>query len=49
MALLKKRGSKYLNIDFTDSNDEVLEFLSGIKSCIEKINNKKSGKRLYEN
>ena len=47
MALLKKKGNKYLNIAFTDKNDEVLrkykEVLDGIKSCIEKINNNKSG------
>ena len=48
MALLKKkRGNKNLNIAFTDNNDEVLkkyeEFLSGIKSRTEKINNNKSG------
>ena len=40
----EKGGNKYLNIAFTDNNDEVLkkykEVLSGIKSCIEKINNK---------
>ena len=46
MALLKKRGNKYSNIAFTDNNDEELkeykEVLSGIKSCIEKINNNKS-------
>ena len=46
-SLKKKRGNKYLNIAFTDNNDEVLkkykEVLSGIKSCIEKINNSKSG------
>ena len=45
--IAEKRGNKYLNIAFTDNNDEVLkkykEVLSGIKSCIEKINNKKSG------
>ena len=43
----EKRGNKYLNNAFTDNNDEVLkkykEVLSGIKSCIEKINNNKSG------
>ena len=43
----EKRGNKYLNIAFTDNNDEVLKkckkVLSGIKSCIEKINNNKSG------
>ena len=43
----EKRGNKYLNIASTDNNDEVLkkckEVLSGIKSCIEKINNDKSG------
>ena len=43
----EKRGNEYLNIAFTDNNDEVLkkykEVLSGIKSCIEKINNNKSG------
>ena len=46
----EKRGNKYLNIAFTDNNDELLkkykEVLSGIKSCIEKINNNKS--REYE-
>ena len=46
----EKRGNKYLNIAFTDNNDEVLkkykEVLSGIKSCIEKVNNNKS--REYE-
>ena len=40
-------GNKYLNIAFTDNNDELLrkykEVLGGIKSCIEKINNNKSG------
>ena len=52
----EKRGKKYLNIALTDNNDEVLrkyrEVLGGNKSCIEKINNNKSGeyeKRLYEN
>ena len=43
----EKRGNKYFGIAFTDINDEVLknskEVLSGIKSCIEKINNNKSG------
>ena len=43
----EKTGNKYLNIVLTDNNDEVLrqygEVLSGIKSCIEKINNTKSG------
>ena len=43
----EKRGNKDLNIAFIDNNDEVLkkykEALSGIKSCIEKINNNKSG------
>ena len=46
----EKGGNKYLNIAFTDNNDEVLrnykEVLDGIKSCIEKINNNKS--RKYE-
>ena len=46
----EKRGNKYLNIAFTDNNDELLkkykEVLGGIKSCIEKINNSKS--REYE-
>ena len=36
----EKRGNKYLNIAFTDNNDEVLkkyeEVLSGIKSCMKK-------------
>ena len=45
MTLLKKKEG--INIAFTDNNDEVLkkykEVLSGIKSCIEKINNNKSG------
>ena len=44
----EKGGNKYLNIVFADNNDEVLrkykEILNGIKSCIEKINNNKSGK-----
>ena len=43
----EKGGNKFLNIAFTDNNDEVLkkykEVLSGIKSCIEKTNNDKSG------
>ena len=43
----EKRGNKYLNIAFTDNNDEILkkykEVLSGIKSFMEKINNNKSG------
>ena len=43
----EKGGTKYLNIAFTDNNDEVLikykEVLSGVKGCIEKINNNKSG------
>ena len=43
----EKRRNKYLNIAFTDNNHELLknykEVLSGIKSCIEKINNNKSG------
>ena len=43
----EKGGNEYLNIAFTDNNDEVLrkykEVLGEIKSCIEKINNNKSG------
>ena len=43
----EKGGNKYLNIAFTDNNDEVLkkykDDLSGIKTCIEKIYNNKSG------
>ena len=43
----EKRGNEYLNIAFTDNNDEVLkkykEVFSGIKSCIEKMNNNKYG------
>ena len=43
----EKRGNKYLNIVFTDNKDGVLEkykeILSEIKSCIQKINNNKSG------
>ena len=43
----EKRGNKYLNIAFIDSNDEVLRkvlsVLGGIKSGIEKINDNKSG------
>ena len=46
----EKRRNKYLNIAFTDNNDEVLKkyktFWRGIKSCIEKINNNKP--REYE-
>ena len=41
----EKRGNKYLNVVFTDSNNEVLkkyaEVWSGIKGQIEKINNGK--------
>ena len=41
----EKRGNKYLNIDFTDSNNEVLrkyaEVWSEIKDQIEEINNGK--------
>ena len=40
----KKRGNKFLNIAFIDNNDKVLkkykEVFSGIKSYIEKIDNK---------
>ena len=43
----EKRGNKYLTIAFTDNNVELLkkykEVLSRIKTCIEKINNNKSG------
>ena len=43
----EKRGNEYLTIAFTDNNDEVLkkykEVLSRIESCVEKINNNKSG------
>ena len=43
----EKGGNKYLNTAFAGNNDEVLrkykEALGGIKSCIEKINNNKSG------
>ena len=43
----EKGGNKYLNIAFTENNDEILktymEVLSAIKSGIEKINNNKSG------
>ena len=43
----EKRRNKYLNIVFTDNKDGVLEkykeILSEIKSCIQKINNNKSG------
>ena len=43
----EKGGDKYLNIVSTHNNDEVLkkckEVMTGIKSCIEKINNNKSG------
>ena len=43
----QKRRNKYLNIAFTENNDKILEnhkeVLSGIKSCIKKINNTKSG------
>ena len=43
----EKGGNKYLNIAFTDNNDEALkkymDVLSGIKNGIEKINNSKSG------
>ena len=43
----EKEGSKYLNIVYTGSDNEVLkkyeEVWSGMKNCIEKINNNKSG------
>ena len=43
----EKEGNRYLNIAFTDNNDQVLRKYKGvlgeIKSCIEKINNYKSG------
>ena len=43
----EKRGNKYLNMAFIDSNDEVLrkyrEVLHDIKSSIEKNNNNRSG------
>ena len=43
----EKEGIKYLNIASTDSNSEVLkkyeEVWSGIKNCIKKINDGKSG------
>ena len=43
----EKRGNKYLNIAFTDNNDEVLkkykDVLDGSKNCIEKISNNRSG------
>ena len=43
----EKSGDKYLNTADTDRNSEVLkmysEFWNGIKDCIEKINNNKSG------
>ena len=45
--IAEKRGNKDLNIVFADNNDEVLkkykDVLSGIKNCIGKINNNKSG------
>ena len=45
MTLLKKKEG--INTAFIDNNDEVLkkykEVFSGIKTCIEKINNNKSG------
>ena len=43
----EKGRNKYLHIAFTDNNDKVLrkykEVLGEVKSCIEKINNSKSG------
>ena len=43
----EKGGNKYINIAFTENNDELLkkymEVLSGIKAGIEIINNNKSG------
>ena len=43
----ERGGNKYLNIAFTDNNDGVLrkykEVFDRIKSCVEKINNNKSG------
>ena len=49
----EKVGNKYLNIAFTDNNEEVLkkykEVSGGIKSCIEKTNNNKSGEYKEDN
>ena len=47
-GFIEEKGvNKYLNIAFRDNNDKILkkyrEVLSGINSCIEKINNSKSG------
>ena len=43
----KKEGDKYLDINDTDRNSELLrkysEVWNGIKDCIEKINNSKLG------
>ena len=43
----EKSGDKYLNIALTDRNSELLktysEVLNGIKGCIKKINDDKSG------
>ena len=43
----EKKGNEFLNIASTENNGEVLkkykEVLNRIKSCIEKINNNKSG------
>ena len=43
----EKEGDKYLNIALTDRNSEVLrkytEVWNGIKDCIEKVNDDKSG------
>ena len=43
----EKEGDKYLNINLTDRNSEMLKkyakVWSGIKDCIEKIRNSKSG------
>ena len=47
MVLLKKKGSKYLNIALTDSNEDVLiryaEVWNGIDDQIKKINNGSTG------
>ena len=46
MDTLKKKLNKYLTLDFTDKNKEMLkkytEIQDGIKNSIEKLNNKLS-------
>ena len=51
--IAEKNGDKHLNISDIARNSKVLrkysEVWNGIKDCIEKINDDKSGERFHEN